>query len=582
MDLDHDINSIKRWFSNTTHEWLLVLDNADNPKINVSDYFPAGNRGTIIITSRNRECRVHATVGSVEIDKMELDEAITLLLRSTAAQGVFDPKSRDKAMPVVKKLDCLALAIVQAGAVIGQNLCSLEEYCALYHRYWTRLFRDNPQQASTDYRYTIFSTWEVSLDMIKNIQTEAATKAIKLLPLFCFFHHEGIPELILQEAWKNRCISDCQHESCYYLSTILQSDENDSLNEFVIRDSITLLSSFSLLKRDIGQRISFHPVVHDWARERLENSEKQSFCLQAGSVLARSILWRFEADDFVFRRLLVPHIDAFLQFHIDIYGYHYDEEKYEDEAEVFALVYSENGRIQKALELSEQVVAVRKRTLGDEHPLTLTSMHNLSISYSDVGRIQEALELSEQVVVVMKRTQGEEHPDTLRSLHNLSNRYSDVGRIQEALELAEQVLLVKKRTLGEEHPLTLTSMNILSNRYGDVGRRQEALELAEQVLAVGKRTQGEEHPATLTSMHNLAIQYGEVGRRQEALELAEQVLALRKRTLGEEHPNTLMSMRNAQILLQRSDDKSTHQGQETTITAKRSFLRRLFRKQEDY
>ncbi len=69
-------------------------------------------------------------------------------------------------------------------------------------------------------------------------------------------------------------------------------------------------------------------------------------------------------------------------------------------ASSFALVYSEVGRVQEALQLTERVVEVRKRTLGEEHPDTLGSIHNLAISYSEAGERQKALQLMEQVVEV--------------------------------------------------------------------------------------------------------------------------------------------------------------------------------------
>ena len=46
----------------------------------------------------------------------------------------------------------------------------------------------------------------------------------------------------------------------------------------------------------------------------------------------------------------------------------------------FALTYSEVGRRQEALQLTEQVVEARKRTLGEEHPDTLSSMHALALT----------------------------------------------------------------------------------------------------------------------------------------------------------------------------------------------------------
>src|SRR3954451_23438227 len=85
------------------------------------------------------------------------------------------------------------------------------------------------------------------------------------------------------------------------------------------------------------------------------------------------------------------------------------------------------GRRPEALRLTEQVVEARRRTLGEEHPDTLNSMHNLAVYFSEAGRRPEALRLTEQVVEPRRRTLGEEHPDTLNSMHNLAVRFSEAG-----------------------------------------------------------------------------------------------------------------------------------------------------------
>ena len=65
--VDEDSKVVKQWLSNTQEPWLLIIDNADDPSIDVSESFPTGNRGSILLTSRNPECKLHATVGSCEL-----------------------------------------------------------------------------------------------------------------------------------------------------------------------------------------------------------------------------------------------------------------------------------------------------------------------------------------------------------------------------------------------------------------------------------------------------------------------------------------------------------------------------------
>jgi hypothetical protein len=74
---------MKRWLLNVSDQWLLILDNADDITLNLLNYFPSGDRGIIIITSRNPECRMHVTVGFEELNKMDFKDIITLLLKAS-------------------------------------------------------------------------------------------------------------------------------------------------------------------------------------------------------------------------------------------------------------------------------------------------------------------------------------------------------------------------------------------------------------------------------------------------------------------------------------------------------------------
>lgn len=46
-------NAGKAWLSNQQKPWLLIIDNADDPDIDATRYFPGGERGTILLTTRN-------------------------------------------------------------------------------------------------------------------------------------------------------------------------------------------------------------------------------------------------------------------------------------------------------------------------------------------------------------------------------------------------------------------------------------------------------------------------------------------------------------------------------------------------
>jgi hypothetical protein len=69
------------WLTSNVEGWLLFFDNADDPSINLNDFFPSCNHGNIIITSRNPGLCVYA--GSLSlVSDMEEEDAVALLLKS--------------------------------------------------------------------------------------------------------------------------------------------------------------------------------------------------------------------------------------------------------------------------------------------------------------------------------------------------------------------------------------------------------------------------------------------------------------------------------------------------------------------
>ena len=62
--------SALRWISGIQEDWLIVFDNADLPPDVVAKFIPPGNRGNILITSRNQSMgRIIAPENVIEIRK---------------------------------------------------------------------------------------------------------------------------------------------------------------------------------------------------------------------------------------------------------------------------------------------------------------------------------------------------------------------------------------------------------------------------------------------------------------------------------------------------------------------------------
>ncbi|KAH8823424.1 hypothetical protein DL96DRAFT_273310 [Flagelloscypha sp. PMI_526] len=113
----------------TRGEWLLFMDNADDPSIDLRPYI-MWQHGNILMTTRNHEMWIHALDCNIWVDKLEEDDAKELLLR-----GVDDSESSEAqrvALEIAQVLGCLALVVNHARAFLSQNIYTLYEYLHIY------------------------------------------------------------------------------------------------------------------------------------------------------------------------------------------------------------------------------------------------------------------------------------------------------------------------------------------------------------------------------------------------------------------------------------------------------------------
>ena len=202
------------------------------------------------------------------------------------------------------------------------------------------------------------------------------------------------------------------------------------------------------------------------------------------------------------------------------------------------------GQYATAIPLAERALAIRKKVLGNEHPLVATSLDNLATLYQSQERYSEAEPLYRQALKMYQRLLGNEHRDVATSLNNLAAVYHRQERYSEAESLYRQALEMKKRLLGNEHLDVATSLNNLASLYESQGRYSEAEPLHRQALEMKKRLLGNEHLDVATSLNNLAYLYERQGRYSEAELLYRQALEMRKRLLGNEHRDLANSLNN--------------------------------------
>ncbi|KAF1813614.1 HET-domain-containing protein [Eremomyces bilateralis CBS 781.70] len=513
-------------------QWLLVFDNADDldmwitktipreePEQELSrliDYLPSSKQGSIIFTTRDRKTAVKlAPQNIVEVTEMDEEIAMQLLRKSLANKDHLGrgPDTTD----LLAKLMYLPLAIIQAAAYINENGTSITEYLSVLKGQE----EDTIDILSEDFedagRYhnvknPVATTWLISFEQIRRRDALAAD----YLSFMACVEPKDIPLSLFPPG-------------------LSRKKEMDAIG--------TLYAYSFISRRPADLAVDVHRLVHLSTRNWLRNE----------GILVRSMEKAISRLEEVFPdadhknrsiwRTYLPHTRYVLESDLV-------DRNWKDRTDLlwrYGTCLYEDGRWNEAEGPFTQVLEMKKRLLGLEHPDTLTSMANLASTYRNQGRWDAAEELEVQVMETRKKKLGADHPHTLSSMANLASTYWNQGRWDAAEELEVQVMETRKKKLGADHPDTLSSLANLASTYWKQGRWDAAEELDAQVMETRRKKLGADHPDTLTSMANLASTYWNQGRWDVTEELEVQVMETRKKKLGADHPHTLSSMANLAI-----------------------------------
>ncbi len=98
------------------------------------------------------------------------------------------------------------------------------------------------------------------------------------------------------------------------------------------------------------------------------------------------------------------------------------------------MLRSKQERYDEADDLFNEALKGRKLKLGDDHPDTLESKHDLAVLYKEQALYKEAEELLLEAVEGRRLKLGDTHPHTLESWHNLIDLYKAWGKPEKANE----------------------------------------------------------------------------------------------------------------------------------------------------
>ncbi|KAF9775391.1 hypothetical protein IL306_006502 [Fusarium sp. DS 682] len=518
-DSDNAIESVRQYLSSKrAGKWLLVVDNADDAQTIMGSVgaesgmyrsLPQSDEGRILFTTRYRKVAVSvAGRNIVEVPAMSRDEARNYFKQALIQEiSSSDEQVMDHLLTL---LTHLPLAIMQAAAYLNENQVSLTEYLQLFENKDRDKIELLSAEFQDDTRYEqsqdpVATTWFISFNQIRR----ADELASRILMFLAYVEPKAVPQSMLPKGESQQQLTRAIGTLCGY--------------RFLDR-------------RGSSEAFDMHSLVHLAIRSWVAENDSQEGQSQAAIARLEEV---FPTDDWENRdvwRQYLPHAIKLLRCTDDDWS-----------EELCKLGYwvgrclCVDGRVTEAVELLEQVVAIRKITLAENHPDRLASQHVLAIAYRHNGQIKEAVKLIEHVVAIQEKTLAESRPSRLASQHELAIAYRDNRQIKKAVKLIEHVVAIREIMLAEGHPDRLASQHVLAMVYQDNRQIKEAVKLLEHVVAVKEKTLVESHPDRLASQHALAGAYQANRQIKEAIKLLEHVVAVKEKTLAESHPSRLIS-----------------------------------------
>ncbi|KAF4448457.1 tetratricopeptide repeat domain-containing [Fusarium albosuccineum] len=565
--LEQNEKSALHWLSNLEQNWLLIIDNADDDNIPLEKYFPKGNRGNVLVTTRNPAYRMHGNVGRrwYEFRGLELDEATQLLLKASDSPAPWDEVCTSLALKITEALGALALAIVHAGTAIRENLCSLKNYLDYYSRSWRKIRNATLTEKSTASDAVVYSTWEICYNRLEQKGTEAALDALELLNMMAFLHWETIPREIFSRALRNSeqeskqnievsaqpsthsswlvALFDRLREAPTALLALLFRNQGPGILPKLIREAWQcggvdnaddrirlalkeLVQMSLIIRNDHTDTYAMHPIVHRWARERpkMRLAEQALWAEVTGRVLAASILLPplgTAAADEKYHISLLSHV-----MHVQ------DCRRSTTEAISNARRYTNR--------VFSWIISLVPDLAPDADKVRMYA--KFSLIYAKCGYWKEAEELLKEVTGFLCRYLGPQHKRSRQALLFLSTVYWHLGRSSDAAMIQSSVLQTCVSHLGRSHPDTLRAMAELGRTRWQQGQYTVARDLQEEVLRELLLRLPHDSADVLEAKNNLGLTVLKFWKRhhfEQAVRLHSEAVEGMAKVHGPDHEQTL-------------------------------------------
>jgi len=513
------VQAVKDWLSHQQN-WLLILDNADEPDVLIP-FLPPKVGGHLIVTTRAADLSAlglgfeHA----LTVQKFTKQQDVPFLLRRAGLTRV-SAQDRKYARLIAYELDGLPLALNQAGVYLATTGCGLDSYLELYQQQHATLLDDHNEK-DREYPRSVSKTLLLSFTRVEQRNPAAAD----LLRLCAFLAPDAIPEELFTKGAEE-------------LGDVLAPVVEDA---YQFNRAFADVRAYSLLTRSPQSRtFTVHRVVQAVLRDSM-TAEIQQQWMQRAVLAVNAAFPASEHKTWPQCERLLPHalMAARNSEQFPVVSEEAGHLLYET-----ALYLQDRARYQEAESLYQRALSIREQRLGPEHPDVALTLNGLARLYYDQSRYTEAVPLYQRARVIQEQQMGPEHPEVARTLNGLAIVYQEQGKYAEAEQLYQRAQRIQEQQLGPEHLDVALTLHGLANLYNRQRRYVEAESLYLRALHIREQQLGPAHPDVALELHGLAVLYQWQGTYEAAERFYQRALRIWEQQLGPEHPRVAYALSN--------------------------------------
>jgi tetratricopeptide (TPR) repeat protein len=517
--------------------WVLVVDNADDlaalsgggRMADGTGWLRHPERGLVVVTSR--EGNPLAWPRGSDLRRLTGLEAVDAGLMLLDLAG--DAGSARDAERLGERLGGLPLALRLAGSYLAARDDALPVPGAVVPRTFADYLavlddrldlldaRPGHHDDERDERELITRTWELSLDLLANRRHELARPLLRLLSCF---GTAPIPFDLL----------DARLLAAVPVWAAITPDH--------LAELLRVLLDFGLVDR-ADEALTLHRLIRETNRHHAEAEPDIGAHATVLAVLVDAATDGFSisSDNWSRWHMLATHAEAAL----DLCGSHRDRVA----PEVVARATKAAGRavlfrrsvhdFERAATGYHMLVDIQREILGEHHPDTLATRADLALVYSDQGLVDKAAAELQEVGDLQRQVLGDHHPDTLRTRQLLAGRIGEQGRWAEAERLYRETMELARRELGPAAECTLACWSGLAQALHLQGRVAESEVEYRESLAAFRQFLDREHHGMLATWHGYATVLASQGKDTEAAREFRALLRVREQIWGERAEPTL-------------------------------------------